>query len=111
MKKQVFQKRVLICSFVALASGLFGAYAGGQINIISHQQQCDAKTRQLLSVPGLNYICKAWVTPGAIWQGSTTGLWVGTIVGAFIAGLATRKADEETTVDNISSLSDQEKEF
>ncbi len=35
--------------------------------------------------------CQLQETPGAMWQGSTTGLWTGAILGAFIGGLATRK--------------------
>jgi uncharacterized protein YneF (UPF0154 family) len=89
-------KRTLICTFVALASGLFGGYVGGQLNMAAHHQQCQAR-EQGLSIPGFPAICQAWVTPGAIWQGSTSGLWVGTILGAFIAGLATRKLVKDTS--------------
>jgi hypothetical protein len=34
------------------------------------------------------------VTPGASWQGSTAGLWTGTILGAFVGGLITRKSSD-----------------
>ena len=89
----ISQKRVIICTFTAIASGLGSAYMGGYINNLAHNNQCDVQAKQSLSLPGLNILCKAWVTPGAILQGSTTGLWMGTVLGAFIAGLATRKTD------------------
>ena len=103
-----FKKRVFICTFTALVSGLFGAYVGGQINAIAHNHQCDVGARQGLSIPGLNALCKAWNTPFALWEGSTTGLWTGTILGAFIGGLATRQTSEET--DATRSLSAQDRE-
>jgi hypothetical protein len=102
-------KRTLICTFVALASGLFGGYVGGQLNMAAHHQQCQAK-EQGLSIPGFPAICQAWVTPGAIWQGSTSGLWVGTVLGAFIAGLATRKLARDTSQENIPTLSLKDRE-
>lgn len=81
----IARKRVLICSFVAIASGLFGAYLGGQISVADRTNQCQ-------NYPwGLKSFCSILVTPGAAMQGSTTGLWVGTILGAFIGGLATHK--------------------
>jgi len=33
--------------------------------------------------------------PGALWRGSTTGLWVGGIAGALLSGLATRQSQEQ----------------
>jgi hypothetical protein len=39
-------------------------------------------------------MCSALVTPGASWQGSTAGLWTGTILGAFVGGLITRKSSD-----------------
>ena len=107
---KLFKKRVFICTFTALASGLFGAYVGGQIKAIAHNHQCDVGTRQGLSIPGLNTLCKAWNTPFALWEGSTTGLWTGTILGAFIGGLATRQTSEETDADDDPSLSAQDRE-
>uniref|UniRef100_A0ACD5GUY2 Uncharacterized protein n=1 Tax=Desertifilum tharense IPPAS B-1220 TaxID=1781255 RepID=A0ACD5GUY2_9CYAN len=49
------------------------------------------------AVLALRTACKAVVTPVAFWQGSTTGLWTGAILGAFIAGLATAKSEEEAS--------------
>jgi len=103
-------KRTLICTFIALASGLFGGYIGGQLNMVAHNQQCDTKENQGLSIPGVQSICKAWVTPGAIWQGSTSGLWTGTILGAFIAGLATRKLARETSLEDTPTFSPKDRE-
>lgn len=36
-------------------------------------------------------LCHVWITPGATWQGSTTGIWTGTILGAFAGGLVIRE--------------------
>lgn len=89
-------KRILITTLIALSSGLFGAYLGGQTSTIARTQQCDAGAKQVLPLEGLlKPVCQAVVTPGALWQGSTTGLWTGMILGAFIAGLATRKSPDK----------------
>lgn len=87
--KLLSEKRILICTFVALASGLFGSYVGGQINWFARTAQCQNQPE------GLNHICRAWQTPGALWQGSIAGAWTGTILGVFIAGLATRDKYKE----------------
>ncbi|MEH2316257.1 hypothetical protein [Nostoc sp.] len=79
------KNRILICTFLALSSGFFAAYTSGQITIMLHSQKCQNQPW------GLNQMCNAWMTPGAIWQGSTTGLWTGTILGAFVGGLVTRQ--------------------
>lgn len=83
------KKRVLICTFVALASGFFGSYIGGQISLKAHSHNCQTQPW------GLKVVCNAWVAPRAIWQGSTTGLWMGSVLGAFVSGLATRKTFAE----------------
>lgn len=94
------QKRILICTFVALASGFFSSYIGGQITLKAHSHNCQTQPW------GLKAVCKAWVAPGAIWQGSITGLWVGSVLGAFVAGLATRKTEVSNgqTLTDIASL-------
>ncbi|WP_096608344.1 hypothetical protein [Calothrix sp. NIES-2100] len=81
----MIKNRTLICSFVAISSGIFGGYISGQITLMMHSQKCQNQPW------ALNQLCNTWVAPGAIWQGSTTGLWMGTILGAFVAGLATRQ--------------------
>ncbi len=92
MGKLLQQKRILICTFVALVSGVSSAYIGGQISLKTHSHSCQAQPW------GLKAGCNAWVAPRAIWQGSTTGLWVGLVLGAFISGLATRpSANKEAT--------------
>ncbi|MBD2777656.1 hypothetical protein [Iningainema tapete] len=78
-------KRVLTCSFLALLSGFFASYVGGQIAVSIHTQKCQNQPW------GVQQMCHAWETPGAIWQGSTTGLWTGTVLGAFFSGLMTRR--------------------
>lgn len=83
------QKRVLICTFAALVSGVFSAYVGGQVSLQSHSHKCQTQPW------GLKEVCKTWVAPGAIWQGSTTGLWMGWVLGAFVSGLATHKSCKE----------------
>ncbi len=99
MKRHLFlQERVLICTFIALASGLFGSYLGGQLSVVARTDEC--KTHQW----GLNTICTAFITPVAAWQGSTTGLWVGTILGAFIGGLATRNSQKRIENSELSEV-------
>ena len=78
------KNRVLICTFLALTSGFFGGYISGQITLILHSQKCQNQAWVF------QQMCNAWVTPGAMWQGSTTGLWTGTVLGAFAGGLVTR---------------------
>ncbi|MFN6565934.1 hypothetical protein A6770_36345 [Nostoc minutum NIES-26] len=79
------KNRILICTFSALLSGFFGGYIGGQITSMLHSQKCQNQPW------GLKEMCNAWVTPGAMWQGSTTGIWTGTVLGAFVGGLVTRQ--------------------
>jgi len=100
MNKLWQKKRVLICTFVALASGFFSSYVGGQISLKTHRHNCQTQPW------GLKTVCNAWVAPGAIWQGSTTGLWLGTILGAFVSGLATRKFSEEKAIAASNSPTD-----
>jgi hypothetical protein len=78
-------KQILICTFTALLSGFSSAYISGQITISLHTQKCQKQHW------ALKPICSTWVTPNAIWQGSTTGLWTGTVLGAFVGGLVTRQ--------------------
>ena len=80
--------RVLICTFSTLLSAFFGSYIGGQITLSLHSQKC-----QNLGW-GFKEICNVSVTPGAIWQGSTTGLWTGTVLGGFVSGSVTRQSRE-----------------
>lgn len=89
--KLISEKRVLICTFVALASGFFGSYLGGQISWLARTEQCRNQPE------GLDHLCRAWQTPGALWKGSTAGAWTGTILGAFMAGAATRKPSRDAT--------------
>jgi hypothetical protein len=79
------RKRVIVCTLVALGAGCVGAIAGGQISIWVHQHNCQQYAW------GGKELCQAWVTPGAIWQGGTTGFWVGEVIGALLSGLATQK--------------------
>lgn len=73
----------------ALVSGFFGSYIGGQISLKAERQNCQTQPW------GLKTVCETWITPGAIWQGSTTGMWIGCVLGAFVGGLATRKTFAE----------------
>ncbi|KAB8332570.1 hypothetical protein SD80_018455 [Scytonema tolypothrichoides VB-61278] len=82
------KNRTLTCTFVALLSGLIGGYIGGQITLSLHSQKCQNQSWILKQT------CNFGVTPGAVWQGSTTGLWTGTVLGAFVGGLATRQIRE-----------------
>ncbi len=83
------EKRILVCTFVALASGFFGSYLGGQISWLARTAQCKNQPE------GLDRLCRAWQTPGALWKGSIAGAWTGTILGVFVAGLATRDGQKQ----------------
>jgi len=37
------QKRVLICTFVAMASGIFSSYVGGQMSMKAHIYKCQTQ--------------------------------------------------------------------
>jgi len=80
--------RVLTCTFSSLLAGFFGGYIGGQITLILHSQKCQNQPW------GVKEMCNVMVTPGAIWQGSTTGIWTGTVLGAFVSGLVTKQNRE-----------------
>ncbi|MEM9925882.1 MAG: hypothetical protein AAF915_19385 [Cyanobacteria bacterium P01_D01_bin.50] len=88
MSKKSSQKRLLICTFLALASGFFGGYVGGQISLQAHSENCENQRWGLFRRG-----CKVVIAPGAMWQGSTTGIWTSSILGAFFGGLLTRKDD------------------
>jgi hypothetical protein len=77
--------RVLTCTFSALLAGFFGGYISGQINVSLRTQKCQNQSW------GLKELCNIAVTPGAIWQGSTTGIWTGTLLGAFLSGVVTHE--------------------
>ncbi|MCC5639870.1 hypothetical protein LC593_29405 [Nostoc sp. CHAB 5844] len=79
------KNKILTCTFIALASGFFGSYINGQITLMLHSQKCQNQPW------GFKEICNTWVAPGAMFQGSTRGLWTGTILGAFIGGIITRQ--------------------
>ncbi|BAZ37828.1 hypothetical protein NIES4101_37530 [Calothrix sp. NIES-4101] len=78
------KKRTVICSFIAITSGIFAGFAGWQITMHFRSQHCQ---NQIL---GVKELCNITVIPGAMWQGSIAGLWTGTILGAFVGGLVTR---------------------
>lgn len=91
-------RRTLICTFTALASGVIGAYLGGQLSVSAQNRSCEARFW------GPKPVCKVVATPGAMWQGSLTGLGTGAILGAFFAGLATRKtASALTTAPSVTA--------
>ncbi|HLO86821.1 MAG TPA: hypothetical protein VK203_17720 [Nostocaceae cyanobacterium] len=79
-------KRILTCTFLALTSGFFGALIGGQTAVFVHSQKCQNQ-------PWLfKEMCTTAVTPGAMWQGTTTGVWMGITLGAFVGGIATKES-------------------
>ncbi|MBO3459316.1 hypothetical protein G7B40_007365 [Aetokthonos hydrillicola Thurmond2011] len=77
--------RALTCTFSAILAGLFGGYISGQITLSLRTQQCQNQPW------GLKEVCSVMVTPGAIWEGSTTGIWTGTLLGAFVSGVVTHE--------------------
>jgi hypothetical protein len=81
--------RTLICTVAALSAGICGFWAGGQLNLAVERQACEARSW------GFDAACKMIVAPGALWKGSTTGLWVGTILGAFLAGTLTHRPTQK----------------
>ncbi len=78
------KKRMLICTAVALLAGALGSFWGGQMRWLAHTSQCNASDYELL-----NTLCRVQQSP-AMFKGGTAGLWTGTILGAFLAGIATR---------------------
>jgi hypothetical protein len=89
------KKRMLICTFMALASGCFGAYMGVQIKLLADNHRCENMTKNTLEFAAFKTACQAWMMPGAYMQGSSSGLWAGMVMGAFIAGLATHHKQPE----------------
>lgn len=87
LKKLFSEKRVLVCTFVALASGFFGSYIGGQISWLARTEQCRNQPELF------DDVCRLLQTPDAVGKG-TAGAWTGTILGAFLAGLATRDPEK-----------------
>ena len=75
---------MLICTTVALLSGALGSFWGGQMRWLAHAQQCNRS-----DYVWLNTLCRVQHSP-AMFKGGTAGLWTGTILGAFLAGIATR---------------------
>jgi hypothetical protein len=78
------KKRMLVCTAVALLSGALGSFWGGQMRWLAHAQQCNTS-----DYVWLNTLCRVQQSP-AMFKGGTAGLWTGTILGAFLAGIATR---------------------
>lgn len=84
-----YKKRVLICSIGALASGLFGGFLGAQVSMATRAYQCQA-------VPwGFRIVCSTLLIPGGFFQGSLTGMWTGTVIGAFVFGSVTRPSQNQ----------------
>lgn len=82
-KRQRTNRRSLICTIAALASGALGLGIGGFLSASGQMQVCQTRPW------GIEPLCSTWVAPGAFFRGGVTGLWVGTILGAFAAGVAT----------------------
>lgn len=82
------KKHITICTALALMSGFFGGFVGFQISMSLQNQRCENKPM------GLKQICDLRNAPSFAWnlsQGSTRGLWTGTVLGSFVGGLATQK--------------------
>jgi hypothetical protein len=80
----MIKNRALICTFSALTSGCFAGYIGWQIAFNLHSQKCQSQ------IWGVKQLCSTAIVPSTIWQGGTTGVWTGTILGAFFGALVTR---------------------
>jgi hypothetical protein len=95
-------KRIIICSLIALVSGTISAYFGSQISLRVQTQKCQTQPW------GLETVCYAWVAPGAVWQGSTTGLYIGTLCGGILGILATTKKVNQKQVNIKNELAQLE---
>jgi hypothetical protein len=73
------------CTLIALTSGVFAGFMGGQIAVNLSNQKCQTQGW------GFKELCYVSSTPVAMWQGSTTGGWTGVVLGAFVAGLVARQ--------------------
>ena len=83
------RKRTIVCSFCAVACGLFGSFLGWQIASSLPAQRCQNHRWELSKM-----MCRIQTSPESMHQGlqgGTSGVWTGTILGAFFAGLATRQ--------------------
>ncbi|HIK30075.1 MAG TPA: hypothetical protein IGS17_01295 [Oscillatoriales cyanobacterium M59_W2019_021] len=100
-KGQRTNQRSLVCTIAALASGALGLGIGGFLSTSGQMQVCQTHPW------GVEQLCSTWVAPGAFFRGGVTGLWVGTILGAFAAGVATHQplsSDPEDEEDAIAWL-------
>lgn len=79
------RQRTLICTSIALIAGLSSAYIGGQLSMHLHGEKCKTKGW------GWEQLCSVTTTPVAMWQGSSTGMWTGTVLGAFVGGIVSRR--------------------
>jgi hypothetical protein len=77
------------CTFIALTSGIFAGFMGGQIAVNLSNQKCQTQGW------GFKELCYVSSTPIAIWQGTITGAWTGAVLGAFIGGLMTKQSPAE----------------
>ncbi len=80
--------RIFVITLVAWASSVFGLTLGGAFQARVKTAHCQRYNW------GLDQLCQVWVGPTAWFQGSLTGAWVGMVLGAFLAGLATAEALE-----------------
>lgn len=74
---------------MALACSGFGFAVGGNLQFQSKMQACQGYSW------GFSKVCQLWAGPSAWLQGSTTGAWVGMVLGGFVAGLATSRESRE----------------
>jgi len=88
-------KRILFCACVAVAVGTVSAYVGSRISLRIQRQRCQAQPW------GLETVCYAWAAPGAVWQGGTTGFYIGTLLGGILGILGTAKiSSKQITIKN-----------
>lgn len=83
------RKRMMICSFCAVTCGLFGGLFAWQIASSLPAQKCQNQTWEFEKM-----MCNIQASPQSMYQGfqgGTSGVWSGTILGAFLAGLGTRQ--------------------
>lgn len=83
--------RTLICTFTAIASGLFGAYIGNQLSAIAQRQACETQALRISTS------CRLRSVATTAWDTSFTGFSVGAVLGVFVARVATQTTDRGQT--------------
>ena len=96
--------RTLICTFTAIASGLFGAYLGNQLSAIAQRQACETQAS------GITTSCKLRAATTTAWDKSFAGFSAGAVLGVFVARLATQTTNRDQTTSTFIPTNPDEPE-